>query len=222
MVPITQATVLNGTEVVTNLTYSITPTENTLNRSALQTFSFNVSRTPAPDTISMRIYNSTTTLYSSSISGNGIISTILNISNQNVIYGEFNITVGSETFTINKIWTVTNIYSGDYSLFAFLSYPIENEFGTRSVRSGLWWGIIKFLLIIGILLGVSAGAYYLDPFDSTFVSFVMALIVIWFFSSFGWLSVDIPGMPDAIDKIVIASLYSLTMIGLLIWRYRSQ
>lgn len=211
----TQEGVVNGTDVTNGLTVEILPNNTNLDEFVIYTFSFEVNRNPQPDTFFMRLYNSTGTIFNETQTGNGIISTTFNVSNNTVIYGIFNVTAANGTVTFARTWSINSVFVGDFSLNAWMNYPQEKAF------SGKNWGLFRYLFILILIIGVTSGTYYVDPFDSSLASIATSIIFIWIFGFFGWLTVNTP-MGSGPDQWVIASIYTLLMSAFAIWRYKTQ
>lgn len=205
----------NGTEIFTELDFTISPTNITLLPNTSVTFSFSVSRTPAVDSFSMVISNNNTTLFNQSNSGNGQISTSINTFVNSSFFGNFTINLGNETINFLRTWTITNIYEGDFSLQAWMNFPVERNFDS------VWWGIIRYLVVLTLLIGIAGGFYYTDPFDSSVASLIAAIIVVWAIGSFGWLTIGTP-LGDSVDKNAIASLFTIITVAFMAWRYKTQ
>lgn len=215
MIPTGTTDVGNGTDIVVGLNYEILPSQLTLEPQINHVFSFNVSRVEGVDNFTMILSTNGTTIFSGSNVGNGIISTIINTSSNSSIFGEYTINLGNETLQLTKSWTIINITTGDFSLKAWINFGNELEFNS------LWWGLFRYLFMMIVLLSIAYGFYYLDPFDSSSASLVAAIIVVWLFGTFGWLTINTP-LNGTIDKIIIPSLFSLFMISFILWRYKSQ
>ena len=206
----------NGTEIVKNLFYEIFPTRLTLEPNTNYVFSFNVSRSIDPvDSFSMTLSSNGTTIFSDTNLGNGIITTIINSSNNISIFGSYAINLENETMLLSKTWSIINIIQGEFSLDAWM------EFGNELSFNSLWWNLFRFIVIFSVLLTVAYGFYYVDPFDSSISSLVAAIVTVWLFGTFGWLTIDTP-LGSSIDESIIPALFSLIIISFMVWRYKSQ
>lgn len=220
MIPTSVEGVANGTDVGTDLFFEILPTGLTLDQNTFFEFSFNVSRDDAVDNFSMSLSskNATgtiTSLFNGTNIGNGIITTSINTSLNVSISGVYTINVGNETFEIIRAWTIANTTLGDFSLDAWI------DFGNDLAFNSLWWSLFRYIIILITLLTVAFGFYHVDPFDSSMGSLVAAIIVVWLFGTFEWLTIDTP-LGSAIDNSIIPAMFTLITIGFLVWRYKSQ
>lgn len=216
MIPVeTGDAVGNGTQIVINLAYQIAPSQLTLTPSTNYTFFFNVTRDPAADSTSMTLRSNGTILFSDSQSGNGILTTLLNTTNFTSIDGTYKIFLDDEILTYTKSWTIINITSGDFSLNAWMNFGNDLSFNS------IWWGLFRYIVILSVLIFVAGAFYYIDPFDSAISSLTVAIIVVWLFGSFGWLTINTP-LGNSIDNSIIPALFSIIMISFMVWRYKTQ
>ncbi len=168
----------NGTQIVLNTTYQITPFNSSLNNNTDYVFGFNVTSDRGINFISMNITNiSGFQLGFQSGTSAGFISEIINTGNHTRIIGRYVIKSDSETITTSKIWTVGVEFIGDYSIFnqftLFLTYNFKDFLRI----------LIVLMIVIGTLIFMSAG----EITDTSESKIAVALLLIWVFSLLGWL-----------------------------------
>lgn len=169
----------NGTVVSVNTTYAISPSNLTLQNRTTYTFSFNVNSSQNINFIAMNITNRSgyQLLYISN-AGTGFISGNLNTGDNSTFVGLFTISTSTESFTITKVWTIGSSYIGDYSLFRQFNTFNSYEF------SDFWKGLIILFTVVAIMILLSNS----EIIDSSESKIGAGVLLIWIYSSFGWLN----------------------------------
>ncbi len=167
----------NGTQILSNTTYSIEPSNSSLVNNTLYTFSINVTSGQTITGVTMNITNGSDQLGYTSASDQGLISLSINTNNDTRIVGYYTISTSDETFTVTKIWTVGNEFVGDYSIFRQLTLFMDYSFSD----------FVRLILVLGVILGIliflSAG----DIVDSAENRILVGVLLVWAFSIVGWL-----------------------------------
>lgn len=168
----------NGTTIILNTTYEITPTNNTLRNNTDVLFGFNVTSTQPITFISMNITNSTgSQLLFVSNSGTGFISGTLNTGNNTKLIGRFFVQTSEESFSVSKVWIIGDEFVGDYSITRQFRLFLDYEFSD----------FIRILLVIGAIIGVLIFLSGTETIETKESQIIIALLMIYAFSFVGWL-----------------------------------
>lgn len=172
----------NGTQLSQNLSFLIQPTNLTLLNSTVYSFSLTVNSSRTISFTSLNITNSSgTQLGYISGTSTGTISVSVNTGNNTRLYGYAMIQAGAESVTATKIWTITNDFPGDYSLYR--QAVLFNDLGfSPMVR------IIFFTLILTAITIFISRTEFIDNTDDKILVIIM---VVWAFSFVGWLDTGI-------------------------------
>lgn len=168
----------NGTEISLNTTYTITPSNTTLLNNTNVTFVFNVTSDQDIIFISLNITNETGTqiLFVSGTSA-GAISGILNTTIDTKLIGTFIINTSTESITVVRIWIISNVFAGAYSLFTQL--VLFNTYGF----SDFFRLLMVFLVIVGTMIFITAR----EVVESSESKVIITALLVWAFSLVGWL-----------------------------------
>lgn len=166
----------NGTQIYSNLSYSIYPVNLTLLNNTSYNFGFNVTGNNI-DFISMNITNSTGyQIYYTSNGGSGYIYTNINTENLTSIIGKFIIDYGGEQIEVIRVWTIGEFYEGSYSLSKQLG--LFKKYGF----SQFWLFLFSCVIIIGVIAGLSYG----EVLETTDSKIMVIILMVWFLSIIGW------------------------------------
>jgi len=172
----------NGTQIMSNMTYKIFPTNSSLNNNTDYTFGFNVTSSQTITLISMNITNSSgEQLLFISNAGTGFISGVINTGNYTRLIGKFLIQTDSEEISFSRLWTVGIEYIGDYSIFKQLNLYLDYGF------KPIW----QYLIILGVILIVVIFMSTNETLDTSESKIIVVFLLIWAFSFIGWLDTGI-------------------------------
>lgn len=172
------ASVGNGTQIATNTSYTIEPSNSTLINNTDYTFSFEVSSSQTITFISMNITNSTGgQIGYAENSGEGTISDVVNTGNLTRIVGRYIIRTSDEEFSVTKVWLVGEDFIGEYSIFRQFSLFTDYEFRD----------FIRMLLVLGIIGGLMVFLSKNEIIESSDTKIWIAVLFVWAFSIVGWL-----------------------------------
>jgi hypothetical protein len=172
--------VQNGTGIATNLSITITPVNSTLNNNTIYTFTFNAS-----GAYITHIYMNITDINGVSLGsadGTGIISVNINTSNYTRLIGSYRVDTSTESYSFTKTWMIGDYYTGDYSLFAFMT-----GWDLYGFAYDYWRWIIVLVVLISAIGGLSA----IEVIDTNESKIGMGIFIIWAFSFVGWLTINI-------------------------------
>ncbi len=170
----------NATNISLGMSYTIEPTNATLNNGTDITFRFNVSSREMITFMGFKISNTTTTLLLVNQTGNGSISGSLNTGSNNTFVGVFTISTSNETIIITRTWKIEQGFIGDYSIFR--QFVLFNEYNFRDFIRLLI--VLSTLAIIMIFMSREIGI------DEE-VKMVVGILIVWAFSIVGWLDTGI-------------------------------
>ena len=174
------AAVTGGSNISLGLSYTIIPTNATLNNGTSVTFQFNVSSFETITFMGFNISNGTTTLLLVNQTGNGSISGALNTGTNRSFIGVFTITTINETLIITRTWVIEQSFIGDYSIFR--QFTLFNEYNFRDFIRLLI--VLSTLAIIMIFMSREIGI------DEE-VKMAVGILIVWAFSIVGWLDTGI-------------------------------
>ena len=168
----------NGTQILTNTTYTITPTNNTLQNNSNVLFGFNVTSSQTITLISMNITNSSgSQLNFTNNAGTGFISVNVNTGNLSKIIGYYIIQTSEETISVSKVWIVGTEFIGEYSLFNQLT--LFNRYDFKD--------FMRILIILATILGTLIFMSSKEIIDTSESKVIVGILLIWGFSLVGWL-----------------------------------
>lgn len=203
----------NGTQISINTTYSILPSNSTLGNRTNQFFSFNVSSNQPINLISMNITNrSGYQVFFNSTGGTGFVTGTIFTGDNSTFIGKFTIATATETFTTQRIWIIGSTYIGDYSIYRQLSLFRQYAFSD----------FIRMLLAITIILGAMYGLSKTEVIDTSESKIVVALMLVWVFSIFGWLDTNltINSTNQGVTKLAsLSSQYGIAIISSVLGAY---
>lgn len=171
----------NGTQIASNTTYIIAPTESHLQNNTDILFQFNVTSTQPITRIFMNITNGTHQFGTATFSGISNISTIVNTGTNKTIVGYFTIETSGEAFTVTRVWSVGPDFIGRYSIFRQFEFFNDYEFND----------FIRILIVLASITGVLIFLSTKELLDSSESKIITALLLIWGFSIVGWLNTGI-------------------------------
>ncbi len=192
VMPSTTVGNVTGTEITLNLTYSILPSNSTLDNQTTYDFGVNIATDRTVDLVTFNLTNqSGQQVAFVSSSSSGFTSVSFNTINNTRLVGRFVFTSGNETFSGSQVWIIGDIYIGDYSIYKQFSLFEEYEF-SNFIRA------IILLLIMSVIM-VYLSRTEILPSDESKVLVVM--LFVWAFSIVGWLDTGFANPGNALSEV---------------------
>jgi hypothetical protein len=190
----------NYTKIGNNLSYSIVPSQSNLSNASNVGFIFTVSGTNITF-ISMNITNiSGSQLFYGTLASQGSVSQTVHIGNNTDIIGYFKIIAGGETFTVNKKWTVYNVFVGDYSIYKQLTLFNDYDFSP----------IFRILIMLAVFLLVGVMLSSDKPFEDNASQITVYILLVWAFSIVGWMNTGIAAGSNILSQS--ANQYGIALL----------
>ncbi len=171
----------NGTNILINTTYTITPANRTLTNGTDYLFGFSVSSSQPITFISMNITSNGTSHLFVSNAGTGFISGIVNTGENSSFIGYFVIRTAEETISLASIWIIDQTFIGDYSLFKQMVLFNQYEFSD----------FIRLLIALCFIIGMMIFINNIGISDDSESKIAITLLLVWAFSIVGWLDTGI-------------------------------
>lgn len=186
------ATQINGSQIGTNKSVVITPSNSSLLNNTNYIFSLNV--TGNVNFIAFNITNLSGQQIAYVSGSSGYISTTINTGNYSRLTGTFTIRSSTENYSFSKTWLITNYYVGSHSLFAVM---------TSWDQYGFAYDYYRFIIIVLVMIVAVGGLSKMEITDTSESKIGTGIFILWAFSYVNWLNIGIAAINPSAPFYVV-------------------